>query len=176
VTLSPAGQVTKFEGFDEFVKKMVGDNEAARAAFKAMGVEDLYAEGVNQTFGFLPGKPGAKGDSWKRSGRYPLMMLGTLKYDTEYAYQGRSDKGEAISFTEKFTYEAPKEMAGFPIKVTKADVKVDTRAGSILFDPTAGRLIQHERSFRFKGTFTREAGEKRQRSTWTRRVPPPSVC
>jgi hypothetical protein len=58
ITLDPTGQVTKFEGFDEVIKKIAGDNEATAKMLRAGGLEDSFKEGVT------PGRA-HYGNAWK---------------------------------------------------------------------------------------------------------------
>jgi hypothetical protein len=160
ITLNMTGQVTKFEGFDDFIKKVAGDNEAVAKALRSMGSEELYRQGVTQTFGFLPVKGVTKGDKWKQTGNMPLPLFGALKSETEFAYQGPGEKGEQIAFTQQFTYELPKPQDGALLRITKADVKIEPGKGLFIFDARAGRLVRLERSFKLKGTFTSEVGGK----------------
>ena len=162
VTLTTSGQVTKFEGFDEFVKTLVGDNELSAKTVRAMGLEELYVQGITQTFGFLPAKNVVKGDKWRQKGMMPLPLFGSLKTETEYAYQGPGEKGEQITFTETFTYELPKAMEGALLKITKGDAKVEPSKGTVVFDAATGRLVRLERPFKLKGTFTFDANGKEQ--------------
>jgi hypothetical protein len=162
ITLSKSGQVTKFEGFDDFVKAVVGDNEVGAKTVRSMGLEELFTQGVTLTFGFLPTKEVAKGDKWKQTGTMPIPLFGALKSETEFVYQGPGAKGDEITFAGTFTYEVPKPMAQTLLKVTKGDVKVEPSKGTIVFDPATGRLVRLERPFKLKGTFTVDGGGKEQ--------------
>jgi hypothetical protein len=162
ITLNKSGKVTKFEGIDEYMKKIVGDNEAALKAARAMGMEELFSQGVTQTFGFLPEKGVSKGDKWKLTGKLPLPLFGSFKTETEYVYQGAGEKGEQISLTQQLTYEVPKVQEGTLLRIIKGDMKCEPGKGQILFDATTGKLVRLETAFKFKGTFTTESLGKEQ--------------
>ena len=161
ITLNNSGQVSKFEGIDEYLKKIVGDNEEALKAAR-MGVEEMFTQGITQTFGFLPEKGISKGDKWKQTGKLPLPMFGTLKTETEYVYEGSGQKGEQITLTQQMTYEVPKVQEGTLFRIIKGDLKAEPGKGRIVFDAANGRLVRLESSHKFKGKFTVEAFGKEQ--------------
>jgi hypothetical protein len=167
ITLDKSGKATKVEGLDELIKKIVGNDAGTEKAVLLLGMEELYSEGLTQFFGFLPSKGVTKGDKWKRSGKMPLPMMGTLKCETEFEYQGPIEKGEKITSTEQFTYELPKAQEGALMHVTKADVKVESGKGTILFDAAAGRLVRSEQSLKLKGKLTMTSGKSGKEANLT---------
>src|SRR5262249_49501436 len=57
VTLNPRGEVVKFEGYDDLVKKLAGDDPAFRKAVQSVTPEEQFRISVSEAFGFLPDKP-----------------------------------------------------------------------------------------------------------------------
>ena len=157
LTLNSKGEVTKIEGYDEFVKKLSADNELAGKMLKSFMSEDTIKATAAENFAFLPPKPVAKGDTWKRSQAIPLGPLGNLKGETNYTYKGPGKDGEEISFDQTLEYAPPKVSDdSLPFKITKGEMKADKASGSLTFDASKGRLVRTEQSTKMKGSLTFE--------------------
>jgi hypothetical protein len=158
VTLNPRGEVVKFEGYDDLVKKLAGDDPTARKAVQSVTPEDQFKVSVSEAFGFLPDKPVKTGDSWERETTRSLGPLGSFVSKRKYTYEGsemvEGKPLEKITFTAATTYNAPKagEASAFPFQVEKADLKVEDVKGTFLFDAAAGRLVRSEMGLKLKGT------------------------
>jgi hypothetical protein len=155
MTMNSKGEVTKFEGYDDFIKKLkTGDDEAAKMAKLILSEETLKANAAD-SFAFLPPKPVNKGDSWKHSQTVPLGPLGTFKGDTKYTYKGQGKDGEEIAFEQGLSYSPPKEDDNtLPFKVTKGEMKAEDASGKIIFDAAKGRVVRAESTQTIKGSLT----------------------
>jgi hypothetical protein len=157
LTLNNKGEVTKIEGYDEFVKKLSADNELAGKMLKSFMSEDTIKATAAENFAFLPPMAVAKGDTWKRSQAVPLGPLGNLKGETTYTYKGAGKDGEEINFDQTLEYAPPKEGDdSLPFKITKGEMKADKATGSLTFDASKGRLVKTEQSTKMKGSLTFE--------------------
>jgi hypothetical protein len=158
VTLSPRGEVAKFEGYDDLVKKLAGDDPAARKAVQSIMPEESLKASVSEAFGFLPDKPVKTGDSWERETTRSLGPFGSITSKRKYSYDGsemvEGKPLEKISFTAASTYNPPKaaEPNAFQFQVAKADLKLEDVKGTFLFDAAAGRLVHSEMGLKMKGT------------------------
>ncbi len=154
-TMSPVGKITSMTltGYNDFIKKLSGGNEAAEQVNKSKFPEEMFREELNLIFGFLPDKPVSPGSSWVGKKEVVTLPVGTLTGESTYSYLGRKPEGEEISVSQKWTYELPKEpVAG--LKVTKGSLKVDAASGKIIADPAAGKLVRHEETRHITGKLT----------------------
>jgi hypothetical protein len=153
LTLNTKGEVTKIEGYDEFMKKLSADNELAGKMLKSFMSEETIKATAGESFAFLPPKGVSKGDTWKRSQAVPLGPLGSLKGETTYTYKGPGKDGEEISFDQSLEYAPPKEGDdSLPFKITKGEMKADKASGSMTFDASKGRLVKTEQVTKMKGS------------------------
>ncbi len=161
VTVSPKGEVTKFEGYDDLVKKVVGDDAAARKVFQAIMPEEYSKRSAAEAFAFLPDKPVKTADNWERKLETSLGPLGSFSSKRTYTYEGRETAEgkdlEKITFTAATTYNPPTppksgEPPAFAFQVDKGDLKVEDYKGTVWFDAAAGRLARSEWSMRVRGT------------------------
>jgi len=102
------GKITKFEGYDEFIKALTEGNDEAGKFVKMMLSEDVLKKGCEEVFTFLPGKAVSKGESWKKEAIIPFGPLGSFKTVNDYTYQGKEDSLEKISLKAQLTYSPPK--------------------------------------------------------------------
>jgi hypothetical protein len=155
VTLNNKGEVTKIEGYDEFVKKLSADNEVAGKMIKAFMNEETIKSTAAENFAFLPPKPVSKGDTWKRSQVVPLVALGSLKGETTYTYKGPGKDGEEIAYDQTMEYAPPKEGDdSLPFKITKGEMKAEKASGTMVFDASKGRLVKTDLTMKMKGSMT----------------------
>jgi hypothetical protein len=120
---------------------------------RLLRADESFKEGVNLTFALVPGKAVAKGDKWTRPAKMPLSVFGGLEGETEFTYLGPSKEGEQVSFTTRWTHIPPKGVEDFLLKVSKGDIKAEPTKGTLLFDPTTGRLVRLEQTVWLKGDF-----------------------
>jgi hypothetical protein len=161
ITLNSKGEVTKVEGFDDLIKKLSQNNEEIGKLLKSILTEDTMKQGIQEAFGFVPGKPVNKGDSWKRQMRLSMGPMGTFVVDMDYTYQGKAKDGEEVGVKGTYSYEAPKGGAGgLPFKVTKGEFKTEEAKGTLIFDAATGRLVRHEFKAKLNGSMTISVGDQ----------------
>jgi hypothetical protein len=162
VTVTPRGEITKFEGYDDLLKKLAGDDAKARATIQAILSEDSLKRSVGDTFGLLPAGPVKSGDKWggDKKTELPLGPLGSFTVVKNYTYDGKETvEGKSldkISFSGSATYAPPKmaDMSVLPFQVVKGDLKAENIKGIVLFDSGAGRLAMAETTMQLKGNVT----------------------
>ncbi len=155
ITLSPKLKVTKFEGYEDLMKKIGGDDPVAGRMLRAMMTEDTLKKSVEEAFAFVPDAPVKKGDSWERQMEVPLGPLGALNATNKYTYEGQEKGLEKISVVSNMKYTAPKDGdGGLPFKISKGDLKADNAKGTIYFDAAKGRLAESEMKMKLKGSLT----------------------
>jgi hypothetical protein len=161
VTLTPRGEVTKFDGYDELVKKITGDDANARKIVNAVLSEEGLKRSATEAFGLLPAGPVKQGDKWgeDRTVEAPLGPLGSFTIKKGFTYDGKdSINGKSvdkITFSGTAVYAPPKTAdSPLPFQVVKGDLKADDIKGTIYFDGAAGRLVGSETTLRLKGNVT----------------------
>lgn len=162
VTVTPRGEVTKFEGYDDLVKRIAGDDAVTRKTVQAVLSEDYLRHAAADVFGPLPAAPVKNNDKWggDKKVEVPLGPLGTFTTARTYTYEGKDTVGsqsiDKITFKGTASYSPPKsgEAGPFPFQLTKGDLKIDELHGTISFDDAAGRLVQSDTTMHLKGSMT----------------------
>lgn len=157
--VSPKMEVTKLEGYDELVQKVVGNDAKAQQMFKLMMSDDTLKKKLAEQFEFVPGMAVKPGDKWQRKAELSLGPIGVMKIERDFTYEGADMLGgkklDKIAMTGVGSYALPKgDGGGFPFKVTKGELKIDGMKGTIHFDAAAGRLVQAEAKTNMKGALT----------------------
>ncbi|MBM4073536.1 MAG: hypothetical protein FJ271_32135 [Planctomycetes bacterium] len=161
VTLDPSYKITKLEGFEELIKKIAGGNEEIEKLVRARMTEETLKKSLEEPYQFLPGKPVAKGDSWKQNAVVPLGLFGSFKVIKTFTYKGKEAAGELIAFTSAMTYSPPTGEGGL-LKIVKADLKGEDGAGTFLFDNDKGRLVRGDNHVAIRGSLVVEIMEELQ--------------
>jgi hypothetical protein len=160
LTVTPHGEVTKFEGYEALLKKLAGEDAVARKTVQAVLSEDYLKQAATDVFGVLPSGPVKVEEAWERKHELPLGPLGSFAIARTYTYDGKDNLAgklfDKIGFKGTAAYTAPKsgEAGPFPFQVTKADLKPEGIKGTAWFDADAGRLVGLETSMNVKGTLT----------------------
>lgn len=160
ITLNPKMEVVKLEGYEDFMKRIAGEDEQAAMFVKMSMNEETIKRSLDQLFAVTPDKSVSVGDTWKRNATIPMGPLGTLKADSSYKYEGKDGALDKIAFEAKLGYEKPKADAGgpaMPFKLLKADIKSDKLKGMLKFDAAKGRLADSESSVNLEMKMTIEA-------------------
>jgi hypothetical protein len=162
VTLSPKGEVTKFDGYEGVIKKLAGDDKNAEKLVRALLSEDELKARATDALGFLPDGPVKIDAKWERESKLPFGPLGSFALKRKYTYNGpaKAPSGKAaeqILFQVDATYTPPPKSeaaAGLPFQVVKGDLKAENFKGVVFFDAAAGRLHYTDRTVNLKGTVT----------------------
>jgi Family of unknown function (DUF6263) len=159
LTLDAKREITRFEGYDDFLDRLANGNDTIKKVLGNILSEDAIKQTAAEAFTTLPGKPVKQGDKWQRKTSVALGPLGSLDVDNNLTYEGKAkiDDKEAEKITQapNVTFTPPKAagLAGFPT-IAKADLKADAARGTIYFDAAAGRMVQAEMKTHLKGTMT----------------------
>jgi hypothetical protein len=161
LTVKPNGEVTDFEGYEQLVKKLAGEDAVARKTVQAVLSKEYLKRAATEVFAVLPPRPVKGGDSWGGDEKHDVLLgpLGSFTTTRKYTYEGKDEKEpklDKITFKGTASYNPPKagDAGPFPFQVTKADLKMEDIKGTAWFDAAAGRLDRMETSARVKGTMT----------------------
>jgi hypothetical protein len=156
MTVTLLGQVTKFAGYEGFLKRLANHDTGKLKVRRATFSEAFLRQAFEDLFGPLPDKAVGKGDTWQREYVEPIPHFGALRSDVRYVYADTKDSHDQITYTIQSRYELPKDDMSVLFRITKGNLASDKATGSMVFDRSAGRLLQHDRSLRLRGTLTIE--------------------
>ncbi len=154
-------EVTKVEGRDDFLKKLVGANPQMKPLLDQILSENALKEMAQPTFAVLPTTPVAKGDSWTRKSTLDMGPIGKYENEYKYTYDGKDNKLDKITVETTLKYTPPGEVAGvggLPFKIKSADLKSTNAKGTILFSEEKGRVEKSDMSLDLKGDLSIEIG------------------
>jgi uncharacterized protein DUF6263 len=158
-------KVTKVEGRQEFLDKLVKANQQMKPLLDQILSEKALVEMAEPTFAVLPTEPLAKGGTWTRKTSLDMGPIG--KYDNEYkyTYEGKDDspkKEDKIKVETTLKYTPPGNEAagigGLPFKIKSADLKSTNATGMVYFDESKGRVDRSNLSLDLKGELSIEIG------------------
>ncbi len=170
LTLSPKGEILKFEGYDKLIDKLAGDDAAVRQALQATLQEDTLKKSVREALAFLPDRPVKNGETWERSVEEPLGALGTLRETKTYKLEGQEDVGgkklDKITFTTAVDFKPGKKLENFPYYVLSGRMETKEARGTAHFDPAAGRLVQIKSDLKLVGTMVLSSSDTKVDATY----------
>jgi hypothetical protein len=157
-------KVTKVEGREDFLKKLVGANPQMKPLLDQILSEQALKEMAEPTFAVIPTTPVAKGEPWTRKSTLDMGPIG--KYDNEYKYtfEGMDEKEKnlaKINVETTLKYAPPGEAAGvggLPFKIKSADLKSTNAKGTIYFNVEKGRVEKSDMSLDLEGKLSIEIG------------------
>lgn len=159
-TLNDDMEVTKVEGYDKFIDKLAGDNEAERKQMKAQFSETAVGQMVSQVFSFAPTKAVKVGETWNRTDKVPTGGFGDASVKQKFKLDSVTGGVAKLGLEGDMTFKAGDgAIPGLPegVKVTKFDLKADKITGTVLFDTKAGRLKETKQNMSFNGTIAMSA-------------------
>jgi hypothetical protein len=161
-TLDENMKVTKIEGYEKFLDKIAGDDDAMRKQMKQQFSETTMSQMFSQVFSFGNNKPVKVGETWPRTEK---MQVGGIDATVNMKYKLDSvTSGIAkMLLTGDLTFKAGAVLPGLPegIQVDKLEMKADKFDGSLKFDTKAGRLTESKQDADLKGSMTLAvAGQK----------------
>jgi Family of unknown function (DUF6263) len=149
-------KVTKIEGREEFVKKLVAANQQMEPLLKQILSEEALREMSDPAFAAAPGKAVKKGESWSKDTTLNMGPIGSYKANYTYTFEGMEGKLAKLKADTKLTYQPPgQQTAGvLPFTIKSADLKSTQAGGTILFNPEAGRQESMDQTLKLAGKLT----------------------
>jgi hypothetical protein len=152
LTLDKDMKVTKIEGRDEFLKKLGQANQTMEPLLKKVLNEDALKQMADPSFGMVPGKPVARGESWTRESRLNLGPIGNYKNSYKYTLEKVEGDKANVKVECKLTYEPPTDAGeGLPFKIKSAKLESKEAGGTIVFDVKKGQLDKQDLKIRLEG-------------------------
>jgi Family of unknown function (DUF6263) len=157
VHLSTGGAITRFEGYDEFLKKLAEYDGAEAKKLKSVAGEDVLRAPLVQIFDIMPGGGVKTGDRWERVSVVPMGPLGNFKLATVYTYSGLRDSGHQIDIKATLSFSSGSTDSGeLGFKILKLDLTKKEATGKLVFDNVKGRLVFEELTLPLAGTMVME--------------------
>lgn len=143
VTYGQDNTILSVKGSDDAINNLP---EALRAATAKQFDPDRITEEGNQGLRVLPDEPVKQGDTWERDEKVQFDSYQSMTFTTVYEYAGIVEKdGKSLdkitSKTTAVTYAMSADSPS-PLKITDSDLKIQEAAGTILFDRTAGMVVE----------------------------------
>jgi len=156
-------KVTKIEGRDEFLKKLIAANPQMKPLLDQILSDKALQEMAEPTFAAIPGKEVPKGEKWKRESSLDMGPIGKYENTYTYTYEGKEGKLDKIKVETTLKYKEPTDVAGagaggLPFKIKNAKLESSNAVGTILFDPEKGRIESSDMRLTLKGTLSIEIG------------------
>jgi hypothetical protein len=152
-------RVTKVEGRDEFVGKLIGANPSMENLLKKILSEDALKEMAEPTFAAVPVGEVTKGKSWTRPAKIDMGPLGRYENEYKYTYDGAAGDIHTIKVDITAKYIQPPDTAmeqggsALPFKIKKGDLKsTGNSSGTVKFDAAKGRIESMEMSLEIQGS------------------------
>jgi len=158
-------KVTKMDGREEFLKKLVAANPQMKPLLDTILSQEALKEMAEPIFNVVPPKEVTKGDKWNKKTSLNMGPIGN--YENTYAYtfegsEGTGDKQvEKINVLTTLTYKEPVDTAGqggLPFKIKGAKLKSSNPVGQILFSVKKGRVEKSTTKLDLKGDLSIEIG------------------
>ncbi len=149
-------KITKIEGREEFVNKLVAANKQMQPLLSKILSEEALKEMAEPTFAVVSNEPVEQGKSWKKETKLDMGPIGTYTNEYTYTYDGveEATKLDKIKVDTKLTYAAPKKtdgIGGLPFTIKSADLTSKDAKGMIRFDRDKGRVAKTELSLKLEG-------------------------
>lgn len=160
LTISPKMEVTKIEGRDEFVNRLVKANPQMESLLKQILSEDALKQMADPAFAAVPPKPVKVGESWEKPTKLNMGPIGTYDSTYKYTYEGKEGKLDKIKVETKLDYKPPDASAAgqLPFKIKAAKLESKNATGTIKFDNEKHRVDSADMKLTLEGKLTIEIG------------------
>jgi hypothetical protein len=158
ITVNKENKVTKVEGREAFLQKLIGANPQMEGLLKQILSEDALKEMAEPTFGVIPAKEIKKGDTWERTSKLDMGPIGSYQNTYKYTYDGEgADKLHTIKVDTTVKYVPPADSAmqgganALPFKIKSAELKSSNATGTVKFNAEKGRVESSDMKLDLKG-------------------------
>ena len=158
LVLDAQNKVKAVEGTEKLLEKADKLDPQARDAIRSRIESDKIKHQFEQSHRNLPDVLARTGEPWERDETMEIGGGQTLSFRRKYEYAGTEKKGDKT--LDKITSKALEVKysmdpdAPSPLKVTKSDLKIESSAGTILFDREAGCVVESSGKTRIKGSMS----------------------
>jgi hypothetical protein len=157
VVLDDKNKVKAIEGTEKLLEKTEKLDDKAQEIIKGHFDSQKLKTKFEQVLQVLPDVLARSGEPWERT---ELLEIGgqTFTFRKKYEYAGSEKKGDKTldKITSKIIEVAYKQDPDTKslLKVKKSNLKVESSAGTVLFDREAGRAVSTKGKLHIKGDMT----------------------
>jgi hypothetical protein len=161
LTIDKDMKISKIKGRDEFIKKLVKENEGMEPFLKTILSDEALKQMSDPAFTGIPNKAVKKGDTWEKNTTLSMGPIGAFDMNYKFTYVGSLDKKlQKIEVDSILNYipPGPNAAEALPFKILKADLISKESKGNILFDIDKSRVDSSTMTLRLTGTLSIEIG------------------
>jgi hypothetical protein len=145
LTISPDMKVTKVEGRDEFIKKLVSANPQMQQLLNQVLSDDALKQLADPAFAVVPNRTVKKGESWERKTSLNMGPVGSYDTTHKYTFEGLDEKDKnlariKVETTLKYVPPTGAAATGLPFQIVGGTLDSKEAGGTILFDISKGRV------------------------------------
>lgn len=162
--LTPAGAITNFEGYDEFVNQVSAGNLQYAQLIESVFSEDTLKKSVLEFLLVLPVGERNEDGSWAREMEYSLGPFGILQVARQFRPVANKPDDESqllrFSIAGSATYQPPQPSTErLPFEIVDGQLKVQQLTGSGLYSSEKQRLVQLDMLLHVSGTLQIRVGD-----------------
>lgn len=134
LTIDKEMKISKIEGRDEFIKKLIKQNQGMEPFLRAVLSDDALKQMSDPAFTAIPNMTVKKGDTWEKNTTLDMGPIGSFDTNYKFTYVGsRNRKLQKIEVDSILNYLPPGPNAGgaLPFKILKADLSSKESKGDI---------------------------------------------
>jgi hypothetical protein len=152
MTLNAHREVTKFEGGQEALKVIEGDNPLSGPTFLLWSFldRDGWKELAQLSF-FQPPPSKRRGERWERPLTHSWGPLGNWSGKIHFQSTGKLADSDRYDYLLNLAYQPPRKSGGLPFEIGKSQFQIETARGVIAYQPNRGRIAAAEERFHVRG-------------------------
>jgi hypothetical protein len=160
LTIAPDMKVTKIEGRDEFINKLIKANPQMEPLLKQILGDEALKQMSDSAFAVVPATAVKKGQTWEKKNTLNMGPIGSYDSTYKYTYEGKENKLDKIKVDTTMTYQTPAANAAgsLPFKIKEAKLTSKDATGTILFDNDKHRLESSNQKLKLEGTLKIDIG------------------
>ena len=166
LTLDNKGQLIRFDGYANFVKRVANGNIQFERLFQSVLSEKTLQQTMVQLLTSLPGTNVSRGQSWQQKQTLNVGPFGTLAVDRTFEHKGlmNGDDGTFVDVglmgTAKYALPDP-DKSRLPFKISQGELIVDRFQGSGSFDMQRQRMRALDVELHVTGKLTISVGPQK---------------
>lgn len=152
MTLNAHREVTKFEGDQEALKVLTGDNPLGGPTFLLWSFldRDGWKELAQLSF-FQPPPAVRRGERWRRPMTHSWGPLGNWSGYIHFQSTGKLAELDRFDYLLDLAYKPPQKSGGLPFEIGKSQFQIQTARGVVAYQPNRGRIAAAEERFHVHG-------------------------
>lgn len=155
MTLNARREVTKFEGGQEAIKVLTGDNPLGGPSFLLWSFLDRDGwKELAQLSYFQPPPAVRRGERWDRPMTHSWGPLGNWSGKIHFQAAGKQTGLDRFDYLLDLVYKPPRKSGGLPFEIGKSQFEIQTARGVLAYQPSRGRIAAAEERFHVRGVLS----------------------